>query len=786
MKVCIAEKPSVAKELAQIIGANLRRDGYFEGNGYQVTWTFGHLCTLKEPNDYTDRWKSWNIHLLPMIPAKFGIKLIEDNGVKKQFETIEKLMASAEEVINCGDAGQEGELIQRWVMSKAKCTAPVRRLWISSLTEEAIREGFQHLLPGEKFDNLYAAGSARAIGDWLLGMNATRLYTLKYGQNKQVLSIGRVQTPTLALIVNRQKEINAFKPEPYFEIKTIYREATFSASSGRFQNREDAAQVLEEISQFDLEIGKIETKNSIEQPLRLFDLTSLQVDCNRKYNMGAEDTLKVIQSLYEKKLTTYPRVDTTYLSNDISPKVPGILKQLKDYEALTAPLLQDKQIRKSSKVFDDKKITDHHAIIPTGQWRADLTRDEKQVFDMVAKRFISVFYPDCKIANTTVEAKAGSHDFKATGKQILSPGWRAVYMNEKNPVQSDENILPIFVTGEHGPHEPGLLEKMTQPPKYLNEATLLRAMETAGKNVDDEELRDLMKENGIGRPSTRANIIETLFRRKYVRKDGKKLVATPTGIDLIDSIENELLKSAELTGQWEKKLRMIESGQYDVSLFMDEMKQMVTEVVNQVKRSPKKIIALAEEEPAVPEKKTKSAPSEPTETTCPACKKGILKKGNTAWGCSGWKEGCRFVIPFEFMGKKLTEAQIRRLAEKGKTALIKGFKQENETIDGFLELTEDSKIRFSEAEPEKLTCPKCKTGEIVKGHTAWGCSNFRGGCKLRIPFELNGKGLTDSQVSQLVLKGQTRPFTYVDETSGNKINGAFRFDANFMVQFAEK
>lgn len=786
MKVCIAEKPSVAKELAQIIGANGRRDGYFEGNGYQVTWTFGHLCTLKEPNDYTNLWKSWSLHHLPMIPAKFGIKVIENDGVKKQFSIIEKLMSTAEEVINCGDAGQEGELIQRWVMSKAKCTAPVKRLWISSLTEEAIREGFNHLQPGGKFDNLYAAGSARAIGDWLLGMNATRLYTLKYGQNKQVLSIGRVQTPTLALIVNRQKEIDAFKPEPYFEIKTIYRETTFSAASGRFQNREDAAQVLEEISHFDLEIGKIETKNSIEQPLRLFDLTSLQVDCNRKYGMSAEETLRTIQSLYEKKLTTYPRVDTTYLSEDIYPKVPGILKQLKGYETLTAPLLDGKPIRKTNKVFDDKKITDHHAIIPTGQTRLDLNKEEKQVFDMVAKRFISVFYPDCKVSNTTVEAKVGPHDFRATGKQILVPGWRIVYMNDKNPVQSDENILPIFVTGEHGPHEPGLLEKYTQPPKYLTEATLLRAMETAGKSVDDEELRELMKENGIGRPSTRANIIETLFRRKYVKKEGKRLVATQTGIDLIDSIENDLLKSAELTGQWEKKLRLIESGQYDVASFMEEMKQMVAEVVDQVKHSPRKVFALAPEEPVVPAKKEKAAPAEPTETTCPVCKKGTLKKGKNAWGCSAWKDGCRFIIPFEFMDKKLTDAQIKRLAEKGKTTLIKGFKQENESVDGFLELTEDFKIAFAEAEPEKLICPSCKIGKIVKGNTAWGCSNFRGGCKLRIPFEIQDKKLTESHVSQLVLKGQTRPFTSIDETSGEKQTGLFRFDNQFQVQFTKK
>ncbi|HAQ18519.1 MAG TPA: DNA topoisomerase III [Prolixibacteraceae bacterium] len=783
MKVCIAEKPSVAKELAQIIGASTRRDGYFEGNGYQVTWTFGHLCTLKEPNDYTENWKSWNIHHLPMIPAKFGIKLIENDGVKKQFATIEKLMLAAEEVINCGDAGQEGELIQRWVMNMAKCKAPMKRLWISSLTEEAIREGFLNLQPGEKYDHLYAAGSARAIGDWLLGMNATRLYTLKYGQNKQVLSIGRVQTPTLAIIVNRQKEIDAFVSEPYFEIKTIYREATFSAASGRFKNREDAAQVLEEISRFDLVIGKIETKNSIEQPLRLFDLTSLQVDCNRKFNMGAEDTLKTIQSLYEKKLTTYPRVDTTYLSDDIYPKVPGILKNLKGYETMTAPLLQEK-IRKSNKVFDNAKITDHHAIIPTGQFRADLNQTEKQVFDMVAKRFISVFYPDCKVANTTVEAKVGSHDFKATGKQILEPGWRAVYINEKNPVQSDENLLSIFVTGEHGPHEPGLFEKFTQPPKYHTEATLLRAMETAGKSVDDEELRELMKDNGIGRPSTRANIIETLFRRKYIKKDGKKLVATPTGIDLIDSIENELLKSPELTGQWEKKLRLIELGQYDVAHFMDEMKQMVTEVIAQVKRSPRKEFTFAPEEPVIPKKKEPIAPTEQVETICPFCKKGILQKGKYAWGCSDWKDGCRFIIPFEFQGKKLTDAQIKRLAEKGKTALIKGFKQKDDWVDGFLELTSDFKITFVEAEPEKLICPSCKVGEIVKGNTAWGCTNFRGGCKLRIPFELQDKKLSESQIAQLVLKGQTRSFTSLKGTQ--KITGIFRFDGVYQVRFQEK
>jgi len=783
VRVCIAEKPSVAKEIAAIIGAKSRMDGYYEGNGYQVTWTFGHLCTLKEPHDYTDKWKYWDMRTLPMLPERFGIKLINDNGVKKQFGIIEKLVNNADEVINCGDAGQEGELIQRWVLSKAGNNKPLKRLWISSLTEEAIKEGFDHLREGHEFDNLYAAGSARAIGDWLLGMNATRLYTLKYGQNKQVLSIGRVQTPTLSIIVTRQLEIDNFKPEPYWELKTKYREVVFGATSGRFATQEEASVKLSEITGHEFYIISYERKTGNEAPLRLFDLTSLQVDCNRKYGFTAEETLRLIQSLYEKKLTTYPRVDTTYLSEDIYPKVPDILSKLTTYQEFTAPLLASK-IKKSPKIFDDKKITDHHAIIPTGVLSNSLTPDEGKVYDMVARRFISAFYPDCKVSNVTVLGDVNQVEFKATGKQILEPGWRVVYKYDAGKASAEENILPLFDKGEHGPHEPELGEKMTQPPKYYTEATLLRAMETAGKSVDDEELRELMKDNGIGRPSTRANIIETLFRRKYVKKDGKRLVATPTGIDLIDSIENELLKSAELTGQWEKKLRLIELGQYDVTLFMDEMKQMVTEVVEQVKRSPRKEFTFAPEDPIVVEKKEKARPAEPQETICPACKKGTLKKGKNAWGCSDWKEGCRFIIPFEFMEKKLTESQIKRLIDKGKTTLIKGFNQDGETVDGFLELTSDLKIHLVEAEPEKLVCPSCKIGEIVKGHTAWGCSNFKGGCKLRIPFELQGKKLTGSHVAQLVLKGQTR--TFISSEGTKRTSGLFSFNSNYQVLYSEK
>lgn len=743
MKVCIAEKPSVAKEIAQIIGANSRRDGYFEGNGYQVSWTFGHLCTLKEPHDYTVRWKYWNINELPMIPTRFGIKVIDDQGVKKQFSILENLIKQADEIINCGDAGQEGELIQRWVLAKAGNKAPIKRLWISSLTEEAIREGFEKLLPSEEFDKLYEAGSARAIGDWLLGMNATRLYTLKYGQNKQVLSIGRVQTPTLALIVNRQQEIENFKPEPFWEIKTLYRDAVFSYTTGRFQQKEKAEKVLQEISGMDLFIGKITKKNSKEHPPRLFDLTSLQVECNKKFNLSAEETLRTIQSLYEKKVTTYPRVDTTFLSDDIYKKVPATLKNLKGYEELTQPVLSAGKIRKSKKVFDNKKITDHHAIIPTGMTRIDLTEAERKVYDMVVKRFIAVFYPDCEIANTTVEANIEKHQFKATGKQILKPGWRIVYKNEKKTGQSDDNILPAFTSGEHGPHQPELQEKQTQPPNYYTEATLLRAMETAGKNMDDDELRELMKENGIGRPSTRANIIETLFRRRYIRKERKRLVATPTGMDLINTIENDLLKSAELTGMWEKKLREIESGELEIAQFMAELKNMVTEVIWQVKNSRKKEITILEEEETEDKGKTKAKGEKKAtgkaakDLSCPSCEKGKLLKGKSAWGCSEWKNGCRFKIPFKCFDKKLTDKQIQALVSKKKSPLIKGFTYEGLKLDGKLILTDTFSIQLEPQVKDDSVCPKCEAGKILKGKTAWGCSNFKNGCDFRVPFEVN-------------------------------------------------
>lgn len=591
MKVCIAEKPSVAREIANVLGAKNKKDGYIEGNGYQVTWTFGHFCTLKEPHEYYPQWKRWSLYDLPIVPPRFGIRLISNDGIEKQFNIIEGLLANAEAVINCGDAGQEGELIQRWVMQKAGCKCPVYRLWISSLTEEAIREGFQKLQNQSDFDKLYEAGLSRAIGDWLLGMNATRLYTLKYGQNKQVLSIGRVQTPTLALIVNRQLEIENFKPEPYWELKTIYRDTTFSVTKGRFNKdeKEKAEEALEKIKNEPFTITDITNKKGEEFPPRLFDLTSLQVECNKKFGYSAEDTLKLIQSLYEKKVTTYPRVDTTFLSDDMYPKIPAILKGMRDYTPLTTPLLQAK-IPKTKKVFDNSKVTDHHAIIPTGLYSNNLTQQEQLLFDLIAKRFIAAFYPNCKISTTTVLGETAGVEFKVTGKQILEPGWRVVFSKEKETTDEEkekeadeEKTLPIFIKGESGPHEPSLTEKQTQPPKYYTEATLLRAMETAGKLIDDEELRDALKENGIGRPSTRAAIIETLFKRNYIRKEKKNLYATPTGVELIQTIHSELLKSAELTGIWEKKLRQIERKEYEAKVFIDELKDMVKDIVTREK-----------------------------------------------------------------------------------------------------------------------------------------------------------------------------------------------------------
>ncbi len=588
MIVCITEKPSVAKDIAQILGAEHRHQGYYEGNGYQVTWTFGHLCTLKEPHDYTEQWRRWSLGSLPMIPQRFGIKLIDDEGIKRQFNVIETLIQCADEVINCGDAGQEGELIQRWVMQKAKCNKPIKRLWISSLTDESIREGFKTLKPQIDFDSLYYAGLSRAIGDWVLGMNATRLYTLKYAQNRNVLSIGRVQTPTLALIVSRQREIDNFTPEDYWEIKTIYRNTTFNSTKGKYKSEEEANAVIEQIKSAPLCITSITTKKGKEAPPRLFDLTSLQVECNKKYSFSAEETLRYIQSLYEKKVTTYPRVDTTYLSDDIYPKIPGILEKLTPYMNFVQPILNGNKIPKSKKVFDNSKVTDHHAIIPTNvePQRVPLTREEKLVYDLIARRFISVFYPDCEFSSTTVMAEINNAEFKATGRQILKNGWRELYLKDKNNEEKNDDegnlSMPQFTEGESGPHEPSLLKKQTQPPKYFTEGTLLRAMETAGKLVEDDELREVMKENGIGRPSTRAAIIETLFKRQYIKKVKKNLQATQAGIALIDTINEELLKSAKLTGIWENKLRKIEKKEYSAADFINELKEMVGKIVMDV------------------------------------------------------------------------------------------------------------------------------------------------------------------------------------------------------------
>lgn len=628
MIVCIAEKPSVAKEIASVLGARTRHDGYFEGNGYQVSWTFGHFCTLKEPHDYSENWKRWVLNSLPIIPERFGIKLIENDGVKKQFGILSRLISQADEVVNCGDAGQEGELIQRWVLQKAGCTCKVSRLWISSLTEEAIREGFRNLRCSEDFRTLYLAGLARAIGDWLLGINATRLYTLKYRKEKQVLSIGRVQTPTLALIVQRQLEIESFVPQPYWELKTVYRETVFSVKSGRFQSEEEGQKALEDIVGNPFTILSVTTKKGKEAAPRLFDLTSLQVECNKKYGYSADETLKYIQSLYEKKLTSYPRVDTTFLSEDIYPKAANILRGLKNYEGFTQPLLALPKLPKSKKVFDNAKITDHHAIIPTGVRALNLSGEEARVYDLVARRFIAAFYPECEVSNTTVEGETANLGFKATGKQILKPGWRVLFEKEASTEKQGENaaaeeqVLPTFREGESGPHEPALTQKMTQPPKLYTEATLLRSMETAGKLVENDELRDALKENGIGRPSTRASIIETLFKRNYITKTRKALSATPIGVELIGNIRNELLKSAELTGLWEKKLREIERGSYDPQQFLEELKEMVRQIVIDV-QSPRA-----------------SIPSR-----CPFCQSHLVK-GKTAYGCANWRTGCEYRLPF--------------------------------------------------------------------------------------------------------------------------------------------
>lgn len=705
MIVCIAEKPSVAKDIARILGATTSHNGYMEGNGFQVTWTFGHLCTLKEPNDYTEHWKHWSLSALPMIPPRFGIKLIDDDGIKRQFSVIERLMQAADCIVNCGDAGQEGELIQRWVMQKAQAKCPVKRLWISSMTDEAIREGFNSLKDQSEYQPLYVAGLSRAIGDWLLGMNATRLYTLKYGQNRQVLSIGRVQTPTLALIVNRQKEIDSFEPEPYWVLSTIYRDTLFTATKGKFTTKEEGEQAFATIADKPFEVTGVSKKNGNEAPPRLFDLTSLQVECNRKFSYSAETTLNLIQSLYERKLTTYPRVDTQFLSDDIYPKCAGILTGMRGYEQYIQPLA-GKKLPKSKRVFDTSKVTDHHAIIPTGVPASALSDMERNVYDLIARRFIAVFYPDCKFATTTVLGKVEDVEFKVSGKEILEPGWRTIYAQQQtstphpnNPStpqpnnsqpsssedddkQDEERTLPTFVKGESGPHTPTLTEKWTTPPKYYTEATLLRAMETAGKFVDDETLRAALKENGIGRPSSRAGIIETLFKRHYIRRERKNLIATATGIELIDIIHEELLKSCELTGIWEKKLRDIEHKKYEAADFINELKQQVTEIVYDVLRdnSNRRVTITTDEDLKKAKKKKTAAPkkaaaksaatsstastknaaispqpatSEPSAddsiigTTCPVCGKGTIIKGKTAYGCSNWKNGCTYRVAFK-------------------------------------------------------------------------------------------------------------------------------------------
>lgn len=670
VKLCIAEKPSVAKEIAKILGASRRMDGYFEGNGYWVSWTFGHLCTLKTPDDYDARLRWWKLGELPIIPRKFGIKLIDNEGSKKQFHVIESLIQnkSCSELINCGDAGQEGELIQRWVYHKAGNKKPVKRLWISSLTEEAIKEGFEKLEDQSKYKHLYEAGSARAIGDWLLGINASRLYTLKYGTGKNVLSIGRVQTPTLAMIVHRHLEIISFVPQDFWEVKTLYRDVLFSYEKGRFFEKEKAEEMMVKIKEDEFTIVSFEKKKGKEFAPRLFDLTSLQVESNKKLNLTADETLKVVQQLYEKKLVTYPRVDTTYLPDDQYPKIPGILKGLVDYFQYTQKIL-GKKIPKTKRVFDNSKITDHHAIIPTGVKAGAIPAVERDVYDMIVRRFLANFYPDCIISNTKVTGKADKYPFKASGKEILEPGWREVLYRA---VQEDDKqqMMPTFEKGEHGSHKPQIEKKQTQPPKYYTEATLLRAMETAGKQVDDEKLREVMKANGIGRPSTRANIIETLFRRRYISRKRKSIVPTDTGVELIGTIQNELLKSAELTGQWELKLGQIERGQYDVKIFLEEMKKMVRGITEEVKKETKKTISFEEEKikaknkakkkPAKKAQETRKTPSSQktktsqksrntnsaTKLTCPKCKKGHLLKGKSAYGCSEWKAGCDFRIPF--------------------------------------------------------------------------------------------------------------------------------------------
>ncbi|MFD1293663.1 DNA topoisomerase 3 [Lutibacter holmesii] len=738
MKVCIAEKPSVAREIATVLGANTKRDGYFEGNGYAVTYTFGHLCTLFEPNDYKPYWKSWDLNNLPMLPEKFQTKVVANDGIQKQFNIVKNLFDKADVIINCGDAGQEGELIQRWVINQSNYKGKVERLWISSLTTEAIKEGFQNLKPSEDYDNLYYAGFSRAIGDWLLGMNATRLYTVKHGGYKQMLSVGRVQTPTLAMVVNRFKEIENFKPQPYWELQTMYRETLFNCEEGRFLKKEEGERFANKVKESDFEIVSVTKKAGKEYAPKLFDLTGLQVYCNNKFGFSADETLKIAQKLYEQKAITYPRVDTTFLPNDVYPKVGGILKKLTKYSTLTAPILGEK-IKKSAKVFNDKKVTDHHAIIPTGI-EINLQYNQQQVYDIITKRFIAVFYDECKVSNTAVIGKADEVTFKTTGKEILDKGWRIVF-ETPGAVKKEAGILPTFTKGEKGSHIPSFLEKQTKPPNNFTEATLLRAMETAGKQVDDEDLREVMKENGIGRPSTRANIIETLFRRKYIERKKKLLIPTSTGIQLIDTIQNELLKSAELTGQWEKQLKEIEQGTFNAGTFIKNMKKMVDNLVYEVRSEQRRANISHTTVTANKKELSKKAPKKKkgiTEEKCPKCKQGTLLKGSSAYGCSNYKNGCDFKLPFKFLDKNISENQFIRLLQKGCTVNLKGFKKDGITKEGLVRFDENFNLKLEEKKkviPDTLTCPKCKKGTVLKGKTAYGCSNFKNGCDFVVPFD---------------------------------------------------
>ncbi len=752
MKVCIAEKPSVAREIAAVLGANIKNDGYYEGNGYAVTYTFGHLCTLFEPNDYKPHWKSWDLNNLPMLPEKFMTKVVDNEGIKKQFNIVKRLFDKADVIINCGDAGQEGELIQRWVINQANYKGDVKRLWISSLTTEAIKEGFQNLKSAADYDNLYYAGFSRAIGDWLLGMNATRLYTLKHGGYKQVLSVGRVQTPTLAMLVNRFKEVENFKPTAYWELQTNYRNTLFSYEEGRFFKKEDGQVLADKVQMHDFEIVSITKKKGNEYAPKLFDLTGLQVYCNTKFGFSADETLKIAQKLYEQKVVTYPRVDTTFLPNDIYPKVSGILEKLTKYSELIQPLL-GKKIKKSARVFNDKKVTDHHAIIPTGV-QMNLQYNQQQVYDVITKRFIAVFYDDCKVSNTNVIGKVLDVNFKTSGKEILEKGWRVVFeaskSNKKINTPGDEDsskkkakevkLLPTFVKGEKGPHEPTFLEKETKPPNQYTEASLLRAMETAGKQVDDDEMRELMKENGIGRPSTRANIIETLFRRKYIERRKKQVLPTTIGVQLIDTIQNKLLKSAELTGSWEKQLKEIEKGNYNAASFIKNMKQMVDHLVYEVRSEKQKAnISYATVAPTKKQKAPKKNEGITLED-CPKCKQGKLLKGKSGFGCSNYKSGCRFVLPFIFNEKKISEKQYIRLLKKGSTVNLKGFKVDDKKTEGLLRFDTGFGLVLEEkktdvAQVNDTTCPKCKQGVIIKGRTAYGCSNYKSGCDFRKYFK---------------------------------------------------